>query len=270
LVRCSGLCGLDAVLDALRITRSDLFDDPPAFPSQRATRRIASPTSIPLGDEPKPDPVIPPLRQPNLEELATVAKLRGVTVEATALMAAHGLLYAVEHYGAECWVVGDARGRTWRIRRMDGEKWFGKVKSITFKHAPSDWPIGLEPDYGWRSQPGHMPPPAWRSAELVEGEGDLVAAYQLWIWAEDQGEPWGLPCAMAGARNGIHPEALAKLAAMPAGVRIWPDSDEEGKNGAVAWRDAIIGAGGKATVAAIPDGLKDLGEVAKAWNGGGL
>jgi len=262
-LNCFSGCRYDDVMGALGLDIPDLFDDPPASPSQRAPRRIASPTSIPLGEAADPAPKLPELRQPTQAELERLAKLRGVTIEAVRRMADHGTLYTATHLARLAWVVGDLRGRSWRFRRMDGGLWYGERKSVTVEGTKSDWPMGLD-------VAPHVP--AADSVELVEGEGDLVAAYQLGIWAERDGQPWGRPCAMAGGVKRIHAEALDKLAAMPAGVRIWPHRDKNGagEKTAQAWRERLVGAGVKVTMARIPDGFGDLGNAVEKWNGGAL
>jgi hypothetical protein len=255
--RCLSGCDYLAVLEALAWTKEDLLDEPPEAARERVVARRDKVGQVEgrwERKQPEPPEAIPQLCLPVRYELESIARHRGVFVEPLEVMADRGVLYTSRYRGCHAWITGDLARRSWRIRRMDGRKWWDKEKSITFKgHFGQNWPIGLQIAGGIAG---------FRSVELVEGEGDLVAAYHasiVWEWADGK----SLPCAMAGAGiTNIDAGALEILAAMPDGVRIWPHKDRSGAGAAAAerWAGQIARAGGRVRIGQIPEGCGDLGD----------
>jgi hypothetical protein len=265
LLHCHRGCAVEAVVEALGMGRDALWDAPPSRPGTSPPQRGRAGRSGAQdargeGDAP-PDapPPLPELRRPTEAELATIAERRGIgNTRALHLMVHHGILHTATYWGRPVWVVGDLARRSWRARRMDGRPWqLGdeSPKSVSFRGYGNGWPMGLRIAHPWGG---------WQSAELVEGEGDLVAMYhaaEFWGWGDYQ----SIPCAMPGASSKwIDPEALAILAALPGGVRIWPDRGEAGEDAAEAWAEQIEQAGGWVRLGELPDGFKDIGEYVAA------
>ncbi len=150
-------------------------------------------------------------------ELETVARLRGVSLRATAQMHVMKVLGFGTVHGFPSWIVFDQSGRCAEARRMDGllyPSFSGgsprKVHSLRGSHK--GWPVGLRVDNLEDFQ----------RVLIVEGSGDLVAGYHF---AEQVG--YWLPVAVLGASVGaLHPEALSQLRWKH--VRVVPHVDPAG------------------------------------------
>ncbi|MEY5011768.1 MAG: zinc finger protein [Verrucomicrobiota bacterium] len=156
-------------------------------------------------------------------DLETVAALRQVDFWAVATMQQAGVLAFGTVRGERCWVVLDESRRCAEARRLNGTCFPGSGKVHTLRGSDKSWPVGLQlPRDRTRF---------FRHFLLVEGSGDLVAAYH---WALLLG-PNCLPIALLGAgMKRIHPEALELLRG--ASVRIVPHDDPAGRSAVDAWQ----------------------------------
>jgi hypothetical protein len=197
----------------------------------------------------------PTMRRGTAEELAALAKLRGLAVPAVRLVDERGFLHFGEQWGRAFWCITDAARRGAELRRMDGELWpgFGEVPPRK-AHCYGDktWPVGL------------MEAEAFANLILVEGVGDFIAAHAV-IDGEGRAADVAALCCM-GAAVGLKPEVAARLAGKR--VRIIPQMDEPGQKAALLWARSLREAGAVVdgfSLAGIVDAtgqaIKDLGDV---------
>lgn len=192
----------------------------------------------------------PELRRGTVEELETLARLRGLDVRGLALAEGMGALRFGHVCGRECWLVTDSTGRLAEARRMDGEP-FPEFKSLPERkpHCLSgsvkSWPVGLLPN--------HSNPALFPRLLLVEGGPDLLAGFHF---AERFGALTWLPVAMLGRSCRILPEALEYFAGRH--VRIVPhrDPDGGGFEAAERWAEELRGAGATVDFFKLPEGLR--------------
>ena len=166
-----------------------------------------------------PDDLAPGSR----EDLQTVASLRRVDFWAVASMQQAGVLAFGTVCGERCWVVLDHSRRCAEARRMNGACFPGGGKVHTLRGSDKSWPVGLQLP---RDLTG-----CFQHFLLVEGSGDLVAAYH---WSLQLGANC-LPIALLGAgMKRIHPQALEQLAGSC--IRIVPHDDPAGRSAVDAWQ----------------------------------
>lgn len=112
----------------------------------------------------------PQMRRGTPEELAALAKLRGLTVRAVKLADERGFLYFGRQWGLPFWCITDQARRCVELRRLDGKLWaaFGQVPERK-AHCCGDkaWPIGLTKCA------------SFERVLLVEGVGDFLAAHAV-------------------------------------------------------------------------------------------
>jgi len=200
--------------------------------------------------EPKAVKPWPELHKGAVEELETLARLRGLDVHGLALTDGMGVLRFAQICGRDCWLVTDTSGRVAEARRMDGLP-FPEFKSLPERKphclpgSAKGWPVGLYPE--------HRNPSAFRYILLVEGGPDLLAAYHF---AERYKALTWLPVAMLGRSCRILPEALKQFVGRH--VRIVPhlDLDGGGIEAAGRWADQLREAGATVDFYLLPEGLR--------------
>lgn len=171
-------------------------------------RRVSFPTDVAPGSR---------------QELQTVAELRRVDFWAVASMQQQGILAFGTVRGERCWIVLDQSRLCAEARRMNGACFPGGGKVHTLRGSDKSWPVGLQLA---RNLTG-----CFRHFLLVEGSGDLVAAYH---WALRLGSNC-LPIALLGAgMKRIHPHALEQLRGKL--VRIVPHDDPAGRAAVESWQ----------------------------------
>ncbi len=175
-----------------------------------------------------------------------VAELRKLPHEGgVALAVENGVLRFCMAYDIPSWAVLDIENPcNIQLRRMDGELWWGEVKVMGVKGNWAAWPVGLSVAL--------KHPTA--DILLVEGTGDFVAA---WHYA-DSGATGGIPVAMFGASQNIHPSALALLTARR--VRIIEQADEAGAKASQRWAAQLAEVGAAVEVRRIPTAGEDLND----------
>lgn len=162
-------------------------------------------------------------------ELDAVAQLRKVDFWAVATMQQNGVLLFGTVCGFPCWMITDPTRKIAEARRLDGQMFpaftgGGERKAHTLKGSSKSWPVGL-------ILPRHLHD-AFQNILLVEGSGDLVAAYHFCIEKGIDGQHWQ-PVAMLGAAARIHPEAFPFFRGKR--VKVVPHIDEAGGSGAQKW-----------------------------------
>ena len=188
---------------------------------------------IPRKPEPKRILRLPDdLHEGTAEELATVARLRGINPEATEEASKRGLLKFGTVGGFACWLLLDQAHKSAQARRMTGEPFpsigsLSERKAHTLKGSCQAWPLGL-------LEAAQKP-----FIAIVEGGPDLLAALHF-AQAELAADRVGI-VAMLGASNAIPADALPHFKNKR--IRIFPHDDEAGLKAAAGWEKQLRRAG---------------------------
>lgn len=200
--------------------------------------------------EARPLPTLPSMRRGTPEELATLAALRNVHIEAVKVADSAGVLRFGQFMELPSWFVVDPSGHVAQARRLDGQPWPSGTKAHTCAGSWASWPVGT--GLG-----------EYQTILFCEGGPDALAAIHF-------GYIHGLGVfgivAMLGAGQKIHPEALPLFAGKR--VRIYNHGDEPGRKAARRWAaqlatvgcqvDAIDCGGFKMSNGAVSNDLNDL------------
>ena len=168
------------------------------------------------------------------EEIQTVASLRRVEFWGVASMQQNRVLGFGTVCGFSCWIVTDDARKVAEARRIDGVTFpsvgqLGERKAHTLRGSSKAWPAGL-------MVPNNLTP-YFQKVLLVEGSGDLVAAYHF---VHEGSQDW-LPVAILGAASKLSMEALLMLNGKH--VRIIPHVDKAGQEAAEKWNNQLAAAG---------------------------
>jgi hypothetical protein len=144
----------------------------------------------------------PELRPGTAAELARLAKLRHLVIDAMRLASERGFLHFGTLWGHLFWAVTDQRRKLVELRRLDGAPWpaFGRLaeRKSHCMGSGKDWPIGT------------LEAKAAATVAWVEGAPDLLAFWHF-AFAERKVDRIA-PVAMLGAANHrIAGDALARL-----------------------------------------------------------
>lgn len=172
--------------------------------------------------EVRPLPTLPAMRRGKPEEMATLAALRGITVEAVEVSDGAGLLRFGQFMDLSSWFIVDPSGHLAQVRRLDGLPWLSGAKAHTCAGGWASWPVGA----GLGDYPKVL---------LCEGGPDLLAAVHF-IAAADMAAQVA-PVAMLGAGQKIHSDALPLLTGKR--IRICPHADNAGRAAAVRWKEQL-------------------------------
>lgn len=216
--------------------------------------------------QPLPDkPTLPPLSYPSAGDLKSLARVRGLRVDALELAASRGLLWTCRHHGLDCWAVTDATRWMCQVRRLDGHP-FKRGDGSTFKAwsltgSRAGWPVGI----------GEAA--AFDSIAICEGGPDMLAVVHLSLAlnAAERVASVGL----MGASARVVADALPMFAGKR--VRLFPHADEARADGrspgleaAARWEEQLSSAGATVDVfdlsgLSFPDGstAKDLNDLAR-------
>jgi hypothetical protein len=217
------------------------------FPGERgfllgeeSRERINRPTPAPTPQKP-PRPR-PETRKPTDAEMAEIARVRGVSVGAVALLVNHGILRVGVNRGLPAFfMVGPG---IFQAKRMNGADWeseaCGTFKVDTWKPEDGgEFPFGLSCGITAHT----------RDVIIAEGIVGLLELTEAVLRAEDDsGEAWE-GVGVVGANS-----AASKLSAQQAAylatrrVLILADAGDPGLKAAKAWRAAIKAAGGSARI----------------------
>ena len=173
-------------------------------------------------------PSFPPFHKGSVEEIATLARLRCVSIEGLNLASERGLLFFATVKNCPAWVVADAARVNAQARRLSGGTWdhLQGAKSYTLPGSWAAWPVGI-------MESEHFP-----FIALVEGSPDLLAAHHFML-AESR-----LNCAavaVLGASQRIHKEALPMFAGKR--VRIFGHADDPGRKAVAVWASQLTAIG---------------------------
>jgi len=230
-----------------------LFAMAKGFDNRSAIAELAaelSPDPSTIVDKPKPQqrpavPAKPPfqkLQTPSTDDLTTLAALRAISPSALDRSAALGHLFFADTREGRAYVVTDSARRACQSRRLDGKAWESiNSKAWTSIKAAGDaaWPLGAN-DIGDRQR-----------VILCEGGPDWLVAHEA--------EPDMAVCAMLGAKQNIHPEALQHFAGKS--VRILAHGDDAGADACRRWAMHLTAAGATVTaVRLIYDDARDLND----------
>ena len=232
--------GLDftAALDRLSVMAGVYHEEPTRKPEQK--KELIFPADIHEG---------------TAEELATVAKLRGINPEACQLAADRGLLKFGTVGGSECWLLLDKTKKTAQARRMDGTPFpaiggLSERKAHTLKGSCQSWPLGL-------LEAVQMP-----FLAIVEGSPDLLACLHF-ARAEGAADRVGV-VAMLGASNSIPADALPYFKNKR--VRIFPHDDPAGLKAVAGWEKQLRQAGAETDCFRVGGVALDGGGTSKDLN----
>jgi CHC2-type zinc finger protein len=228
-----GITPAEAIAElALRIRIS------PASPDESNRNQPAKPKVPDAPRGPRALPKLPDLHKGDATELATLAEVRRLSLEALRLASSRGLLYFCKlNDGPEAvraWILTDRTRKNAQTRRLDGERWRHAWDADAKQWAPVEvekrnkvrgfvgnqarWPVGIE-----EAQ-------RFNSIALLEGV-DLIAAFHFLI-AEAREDAVG-PVAMLGASNRIPNDVLNLFAGKR--VRMFPHADAAGLRAAANW-----------------------------------
>lgn len=204
-------------------------------------------------------PSLPELREGDGKDWYRLAELRGVSVEAVYSLVTRGMIrfcdfsFTREDGSKDdpvySWVILDKTRCNAQVRRMDGEKWFNRIKSLSIKNSISGWSVGIAEACS-----------AGDTILLTEGAPDCLAGMELAIQEMESLSP----VAMLGAGNAIDSGALPLFRGKT--CIIVPHNDPE-KNGKSAGNDALnrwwsqlCEICASLDVAYLPSNVKDLND----------
>ncbi len=203
----------------------------------------------------KPRAVMPDLRHGTPAELAALAKLRSINVEAVQLAAARGFLHFGTLWRHQFWALTDSRRSLVEFRRLDGKPWpaFGRLSERKSHCLGSgkNWPVGIV-------EAAQCESVAW-----LEGAPDFLAFLHFAL-AEGRAEHVA-PVAMLGAANQrVAAEALELLRGKS--VVLYPHCDPAGQTAAKAWARQLRVAGARVSAFDLSGAILDDGTTGKDLN----
>lgn len=197
----------------------------------------------------------PSFRALREEERRTIARLRGVPMEAVAMLHEAGLLKGASVEGAACFVLH--QGGFAQARRLDGQHLtLRDGRQVKAKNLPGS--RGAFVGQGWLGRAGATggAPPVL----LVEGAiGLLEGLAAAWLVGADAGG-WTV-LAATSAQSRFDEQLLNTLADRR--VRLVPDADAAGCEAVGFWTADLRRVGCTVDAYRLPPGFKDLGEVVR-------
>lgn len=194
----------------------------------------------------------PLLQKGSTEDIKRLSVLREIGKEGLQLASRLDILWFFnDQYGNRYWSVTDDGRHVRQDRRLDGKDIQLKDGNTTRSRTigrPS-WPVGL----------ANADKPI---VLLVEGSPDLLAAFHL-IYSESREQDVSA-VSMLGAQNSIHTSALKRFEGKR--VRIFPDQDRQGLNGAAVWERQLHQAGAEVDVFDFEGYFKTDGKPVKDMN----
>jgi hypothetical protein len=211
----------------------------------RCSTTFTTPARLARVEPPREKPSFPPFHAGTAAEIATLAKLRCISIEAVNLASERGLLFFATVKNCPAWVVTDAARLNAQARRLDGGTWehLQGAKSYTLPGSWAAWPVGI-------AESEHSP-----FIALCEGGPDLLAAHHLMV-AESRSD-----CAavgILGASQRIHAEALPMFTDKR--VRIFGHDDDAGRKAVDVWAKQLTSVGADVDAYSFTGLRKDDGE----------
>jgi hypothetical protein len=197
----------------------------------------------------------PGLRPGTTRECATLAELRGISVEAVHLAATRGFLHFGTLWQLPFWAVTDRRRQLVEFRRLTGEPWpaFGRLaeRKSHCMGSGKDWPVGT------------LEAAPFATVAWFEGAGDFLA---FWHFALIEGRTESIaPVAMLGAANHrVAGDALARFHGKR--VVLYPHCDDAGRTAAKVWAQQLRCAGAMIAAFDLSGIEKDDGTPGKDLN----
>lgn len=189
----------------------------------------------------------PSLTTPTSADIEAIASLRKLPVHAVDLCAKSGFIGMAHVTDHLCFIIGEDRFK--QARRLDGQPLtLHEGKTVKAKNL-----AGSEGAFIGQRWLGQSPP-----ILLVEGVIGLLEATAAILLA-DRADWTCLAATSAGARFARDPALLARLRGRR--VRIIPDADKTGMEGAASWLQSLESAGAIVDAFTLPDGCKDLGSL---------
>lgn len=185
---------------------------------------------------------------PENNDLDEIAAQRRIPTTALRVLVDRGLLKSSRCGGHSCFVLHEDRFA--QARRYDGRP-FQDAEGRTFKTRNLP---GSEGAFFGRSLLQNIP-----NVLLVEGVIGLVEAAATFCFLGKMNHWTVLAATSASSCFARDPALLKKLAGRH--VRILPDADEAGLNGAASWLADLRAVGARADVMGLPAGHKDLGSL---------
>lgn len=207
------------------LTGGAVVSDPQGSVSRELRGRASAPDHNPVQAS--------DLRPGNRKELETVARLRGVSLDATRHMNTLGYLKFGILWGVPCWVLWDHSGRLAEARRLDGSTFSRGEKVRSLKNSVKSIPLGLVPSPKF----GALHPSA--QILLTEGSGDFVAAFHF---SRLNGPVKWQPVSILG-KSAIHTEALPLFANRSVLIVPHVDADGGGMEAAARWAVQLAAVG---------------------------
>ena len=185
---------------------------------------------------------------PENNDLDEIAAQRRIPMTALRVLVDRGLLKSARCGGHSCFVLHEERFA--QARRYDGRP-FQDAEGRTFKTRNLP---GSEGAFFGRSLLQNIP-----NVLLVEGVIGLVEAAATFCFLGKMNHWTVLAATSASSCFARDPALLKKLAGRH--VRILPDADEAGLNGAASWLADLRAVGARVDVMGLPAGHKDLGSL---------
>ena len=189
----------------------------------------------------------PEFRTLTEDELAIIAKLRGIPHDGLSLARYRGFIKGALIDGHDCFIIHE--GMFAQARRFDGGLLETKKGPAKTKNLPGS--TGAFIGQRLLGKATHV--------LMVEGAFGLVEALTAFAFIHTA-ECWSVIAATSAySRFARDPALLALLAGRH--VRIVPDTDEAGLDAAKSWLDALKAKGATVDAVPLPDGCKDLGDI---------
>lgn len=183
----------------------------------------------------------------HLEQVAELRKLDWLALEAAQK---YGCLRFCEAYDKPAYAIFDVQNPVnIQVRRYDGKLWFERSKVMGVKGNWATWPVGLNAlnDMPWGAE-----------VLLVEGTGDMLAAWEVVLYASKM----MVPVAMFGASQSIHEGALPCFDGR--NVIIIEQHDPAGAKATERWTQQLTDARAKVRVWKVPNEGRDLNDYVSA------
>jgi hypothetical protein len=239
-----------------------LNDDAPHQGSRRTPQSYLDASRIALvdeerrkGEKARKRALWPAFKRPTDEEVALVARLRNLPVEAVDLARAARLLWSARVDDVDCFVISESDHFA-QAMRYDGKP-FAMPGAPKKKQLPGSLSKGF---IGWTTQGSTECP-----VLLVEGVVGLlegIAAARAVDADSRPGAGWGVLAAIS-CHSRFADETFPLPDLTGRRYRILPDHDEglAGFEAAAAWQYELRARGASADAYPLPDGCKDLGPV---------
>ena len=213
------------------------------------------PTAQPRREETRKPKPWPAMTCGSADELAALARLRGLPFSAVKMAGERGFLWFCDFARQRAWSITDTARRCAELRTMSGEPWPG-FRDVPPRKAhccgDKSWPIGL------------MEAEPFPFVLLLEGVGDFLAAFA--VIENESRENDVAPVACLGASVRLSADVAGRFAQKR--VRIIPQMDGPGQRAAREWALSLRDAGAVVdafSLAGICDdagrAINDLGDV---------